>query len=136
MLLSKAYYLKKTWEFKRVIEERKKVSNENFIIFFSRFNNLSGNWGENKESYKIGISIPQRIVKKAVLRNKYKRQLKAIIFELIKGNKNFLARFFGYRFVLVIREKFKINSFKDNKESLRKIFGFLNWRVNKTLNVK
>jgi ribonuclease P protein component len=136
MSLSKAYCLKKTWEFKRVIEERKKVSNEDFIIFFSRFDNLSENWDKNKESYKIGISIPQRIVKKAVLRNKYKRQLKAIIFELVKENKNFLARFFGYRFVLVIREKFKINNFKDNKESLRKIFGFLNWRVNKALNVK
>lgn len=129
MSLSKTHCLRKTWEFKRIIEERNKISNENFVIFFSRFYNFDKSRNKSKENYKIGISIPQRIVKKAFLRNKYKRQLKAIIFELIKENKNFLARFAGYSFVLVIREKFKVNSFKDNKESLRKIFGFLNWKI-------
>lgn len=135
MLLPKiSHRLRKTWEFQKVIKGRKKISNENFIIFFSKvvsFRNLKNQGPEEitKQICKLGISIPQRTVRKAVLRNKYKRQLKAIIAESIQENKNFLTRFVGYSLVLVVKDKFRNHSFVENKESLRKILGFLSWKT-------
>lgn len=121
--------LKKTWEFQKVIKGRRKISNESFIIFFSNNGNTKGDLKSAKQACKVGISIPQRIVRKAVFRNKYKRQLKAIIATSIKDNKNFLARFVDYSFVLVIKDKFKQLTFAENKESLRKLLGFLSWKT-------
>lgn len=130
------YRLKKTWEFQKIIKERKKIFNNQFVIFYSIYSNISET-KIDKKNCRFGISIPQKIVKKAVLRNKYKRQIRSILMELSRENKNFLTRFTKWDFVLVIKENFIKSTFSENKENLKKILDFFNWRENKkNLNFK
>ncbi|WNE41457.1 MAG: Ribonuclease P protein component [Mycoplasmataceae bacterium] len=121
------YRLRKTWEFQDIIKKRKKIFNNQFIIFYSK------NQDQEKviENCRIGISIPQKIVKKAFLRNRYKRQVKSMLIDLMKNNKNFSSRFSKWDFVLLIKENFIKSKFEENKENLKKLLDFFNWRENK-----
>lgn len=124
----KNYRLRKTWEFQRIIKERKKVYDNQFIIYYSSYNNAVGN-ELHKKYCRFGITIPQRIVKKAVMRNKYKRQLRSIIIALEK--KNYLKKFSKWDFLIVIKSDFTKNNFEKNKEQFKKLLDFFNWKNSK-----
>lgn len=77
------FFLKKESDFKRVYNKRRTSGNRNFTLYQLK-NNLNIN--------RMGISINKK-VGKAVVRNKIKRQLKALYrenYSLIKDNNDFI----------------------------------------------
>lgn len=67
--MKKKFIIRKNFEFANIINQNKRYSNQYFSIYIAK-NNL--------KSYRFGISIPKRIGN-AVIRNRLKRQLKAIL---------------------------------------------------------
>lgn len=120
------YRLRKTWEFQEIIKKRRKIFNNQLIIFYSE--------KKERENCRFGISIPQKIVKKAVLRNKYKRQIKSVLISIIKEKNNPLRRISSWDFVLVIKENFIKENFQKNKDDLRKLLNFFIWKNNNNQN--
>ena len=119
--------LKKTWEFQRIIKERKKIFNEQFIIYYSNHKNLTKK-NERIIHCRFGITIPQKIIKKAFLRNKYKRQIRSIILNIGKNYDGYLEKLSRWDFVIVIRNEFTKNDFEKNENKLKKILDFFVWK--------
>ncbi|WNE41819.1 MAG: Ribonuclease P protein component [Mycoplasmataceae bacterium] len=120
------YRLRKTQEFQEIIKKRRKIFNNQLIIFYSE--------KKDKENCRFGISIPKKIVKKAVHRNKYKRQIKSALISIIKEKNKPLRRISNWDFVLVIKESFIKESFQKNKEDLKKLLNFFIWKNNNNQN--
>jgi len=120
------YRLRKTQEFQEIIKKRRKIFNNQLIIFYSE--------KKDKENCRFGISIPKKIVKKAVHRNKYKRQIKSILISIIKEKNKPLRIISNWDFVLVIKENFIKESFQKNKEDLKKLLNFFIWKNNNNQN--
>jgi len=120
------YRLRKTQEFQEIIKKRRKIFNNQLIIFYSE--------KKDKENCRFGISIPKKIVKKAVHRNKYKRQIKSVLISIIKEKNKPLRRISNWDFVLVIKESFIKESFQKNKEDLKKLLNFFIWKNNNNQN--
>lgn len=116
------YRLRKTQEFQEIIKKRRKIFNNQLIIFYSE--------KKDKENCRFGISIPKKIVKKAVYRNKYKRQIKSILISIIKEKSNPLRRISNWDLVLVIKENFIKENFQKNKDDLKKLLNFFIWKNN------
>ena len=120
------YRLRKTQEFQEIIKKRRKIFNNQLIIFYSE--------KKDKENCRFGISIPKKIVKKAVHRNKYKRQIKSVLISIIKEKNKPLRIISNWDFVLVIKESFIKESFQKNKEDLKKLLNFFIWKNNNNQN--
>lgn len=102
------YRLRKTWEFAKAIEKNKKVVNSGFVIFCSpsQLNNC-----------RYGISIPRKLVKKAVQRNHYKRQIKNILAKYKNVCQNLSSS--HYNLVIIVRPGFlAIDQFFAKQNSL------------------
>lgn len=110
--------LRKTREFSSVISQGKKAINQNFLISCSH-NKL--------DNCRFGISIPRKLVKKAVKRNYYKRQIRnMLIFFLKKFNCQFihpLNSLTHYNLVIIIRINYLdvIKSYQSKQENLYKL---------------
>ncbi|MFU2193036.1 ribonuclease P protein component [Mycoplasma sp. 4079] len=103
--MKKQYRLKKNWEFEDVINARQGnfVSNRYLIIYFKR-----------RKNFAAGITVPKKFAK-AVGRNFFKRQLRAIMHEL---NLYHLK----YHFVLIVRKEFMKEDFAIKKQHIAKLF--------------
>lgn len=100
--MKKEYRLQKTWEFDVVIKNKKQVLNSLLVIYYMP-----------AKEFKVGITIPKKFCN-AVLRNYYKRQLKAIVHELNVYDMN-------YHFVMIIRKDFLDASYESKLENTRKL---------------
>lgn len=117
-MLWKPYRLRKNWEFQKIIAQSPPVSNRNFRIFGaeSQLNNC-----------QFGISIPRKLVKKAVNRNYYKRQIRNILIYWLKKQNDscqITANHRHYNLVIIIRPAYLENNFATNQESLNKLLFF------------
>ncbi len=102
--MKKIYSLKKSRDFDLIISKGKKVFSKYLLVFYI----------ESTET-KIGISIPKKIAKKAVDRNKNKRIVKSIIsnnIELLNNKK----------IVIISRKEFLNLNFEDKKREIENIF--------------
>ena len=118
-MLWKPYRLRKNWQFQEIIKAGKKVANPSFVIF-STENNL--------DNCQFGISIPQKLVKKAVDRNYYKRQIRnMLILHLKENNDNCKVddNHSHYNFVIIIRYLYLENDFQTNQKNLYKLLFFI-----------
>jgi len=96
--------IRKNKDFKEIISKRKIVKSNELVIYYNK-NNLS--------KTRIGISVSSKLGN-AVIRNRIKRQIKAMINELIDLNK-------PMDYVIIAREGFKNNDFEKNMNSLKKL---------------
>ncbi len=97
--------IRKNSNFKEIISKHQQIKNNEFVIYSNK----------NDLGYtRIGISVSSKIGN-AVTRNKIKRQIKAIIKDLTKLDKN-------TDIVIIVREGFKNNTFKENYDSLKTMF--------------
>ena len=97
--------IKKNVEFNKVIEEGQLIKSDSLTLYFL----------ENSLGYtRIGISIPKKSGK-AVVRNKMKRQIRAIIASDLKLDKSFDC-------VLVARKQFDVDKFEKTKIDLKQLF--------------
>jgi len=106
-MLSKENRLKRKKDFERVFKERKKFK-EDFLLLKFISNNLNQS--------RFGIIISQRISKKATLRNKIKRRLRALLrLRLPKIKK-------GIDVVLVALPGLETQDFGEIEKTINKLF--------------
>lgn len=101
-MLSKQNRLQKDWQVRRVLKKGRRFSKANFTLknFKQRV----------KTPFRCTIIVPVAYSKKAVLRNKIKRQVRGII----TGIKNEIKP--GFDFTLSIYKSKKIQEFAEVKE--------------------
>jgi ribonuclease P protein component len=126
-MLWKPYRLRKSQQFQEIISAGQKVSNRNFSIFLTR-NKL--------DNCQFGISTPQKIVKKAVERNYYKRQIRhMLISHLQKYNESCRIddSHLHYNLIIILRSSYLENDFTTNQESLYKLLFFAYRKFNNNI---
>ena len=96
--------IRKNKDFKEIISKHHQIKSNEFTIYTNK-NDL--------DHTRIGISVSSKIGN-AVTRNKIKRQIKAILKDLMKLDKN-------VDIVIIVREGYKKNTFKQNFDSLKKL---------------
>lgn len=97
--------IKKNAEFNDVIENGKLIKSDSLTLYF-----LENNIGHTR----IGISIPKKSGK-AVVRNKIKRQIRAIISSDVSLDKSIDC-------VLIARKSFDISNFAKTKSDINYLF--------------
>lgn len=88
------------------------MSNNNFTFFFSK---------SKLSNCRFGISIPQKLVKKSVERNCYKRQIRSMLIQHLKKYNDSCQtsnKHFHYNLIIIIRLTYLSNDFIVNRESL------------------
>ncbi|WP_029513754.1 ribonuclease P protein component [Mycoplasmopsis primatum] len=101
--MKKIYRLQKSWEFDEIIKEKNQFINNFLILYYKK-----------SSDFKLGITIPKKFCN-AVLRNYYKRQLKAIIHSLNIYHIN-------YHCVLILRKEFLNKDFAVKFDATKKLF--------------
>lgn len=97
--MKREYRLLKKEDFKKVLDEKKRVSREIVTIFHKKneFNHI-----------RVGVSVSSKIGN-SVVRHKVKRQIVSIVDNLIDKD-------LKYDFVIIAKSKFLENSYKENYE--------------------
>lgn len=99
--------LKKENDFKNVFKKGEVFGNRTFVMYFLK---------NTFEKNRIGIIVSKKISKKAVVRNKIRRQMK----EAYRLNeKNILT---GYDIILIARESIKKTDYQKIEKSLMHLF--------------
>lgn len=100
----KKHVLKKNWEFKVIISNEKQIVTKSLILYYKKsFNDL-----------RIGISVSKKFAG-AVLRNKYRRQVRNILKKLNIWH-------LKYDVVIILRKPFLTFNFPQKTEMLKKAF--------------
>ncbi|SRR6266516_2957827 len=100
-------------EITTIIKKGRKVINSEFVIFYSlsQLNNC-----------RFGIGVPCKLVKKAVWRNYYKRQIKNIL----ANYKDFCQGLSShYNFVIIVRPRFLVSQFLVKQNSLVELLNLI-----------
>ena len=96
--------VKKQDDFQNLIRRGKELRSPEFKIYYS----------DNNLGYiRIGVSIPTK-TGKAIIRNKVKRQIKAMLSSFIDLSKSL-------DIVVIPRKAFAIDNFENNRLSLKKL---------------
>ncbi|KLL05328.1 MAG: ribonuclease P [Mycoplasmataceae bacterium RV_VA103A] len=114
-MLWRPYRLRKNWQFQSIITKGKKLVNSSFVLFFQT-NNLN--------NCQFGISTPKKLLKKAVERNRYKRQVREMIISYLKKNQDSCQtneNHFHSNFVVIIRYPYLDLDFATNRKNLYKL---------------
>lgn len=101
--MKKKFRLSKNWDFEKIINAKKYISNDTLIIYYQK-----------STECKIGITIPKKF-EGSVGRNFYKRQLKSILRELKVFN-------LKYHIIIIARKKFCEISYNDKKLATQILF--------------
>jgi len=106
-MLDKKNCLKKKKDFKKIIEDGKKIEKEFLVLKFSK-NSLG-------DVTRIGFVVSQKVAKKAFLRNKIKRRLR----EIVKNNLDNLKS--GYDLIFFTKKAIKEKDFLEMKKTVEQI---------------
>ncbi|MDH6364344.1 ribonuclease P protein component [Enterococcus sp. PF1-24] len=83
--MKKAYRVKKEQEFQKVFQQGRSCANRNFVVYTID--------KPKNQHFRVGLSVGKKIGN-AVERNRVKRQIRAVIFEMkdqIKENQDFIV---------------------------------------------
>ncbi|MFA5421370.1 MAG: ribonuclease P protein component [Bacilli bacterium] len=100
--MKRQFRIRKAEDFQRIIHSSCFVKNQLFVVYYQK-NEL--------EYSRIGISIPKRIGI-AVIRNRIKRQIKAILHETLDADK-------PIDYVIVPRHNYQVDQFKKSRDALK-----------------
>ena len=106
--MQKQYRLKKSEEIANIVKNRKRIGNNNYIIYYKE---------TKEEKCKVAISVSKKYGK-AFLRNYAKRIVREIIREPIKKIKN-------VNFVIVVKENAKNTEFLTLKDELLNMIKYM-----------
>jgi ribonuclease P protein component len=101
--VKKKYRVCKNHEFSAIIQHRTFVKSTGFVFYFVP---------KKEEHPRIGISVGKKLGN-AVMRNKVKRQLRAMIDEVFDFNQDYDA-------ILIVRPSFVNESYEQNLKDLKK----------------
>ncbi len=102
--MQKNHILKKNWEFKAIISNEKQIVTKYLILYYKK----------SFDDLKVGISISKKFAN-AVLRNRYRRQVRNILKDLDIFN-------LKYNVVIILRKPFLSFSFIEKTKTLKQIF--------------
>ena len=114
-MLWKPYRLRKNWQFQEIITSGQKTVNASFVLFFV---------ANNLENCRFGISTPKKLVKKAVDRNRFKRQVREMLITHLKkhqGSCQTSANHSHCNLVIIIRYPYLESDFATNQKNLDKL---------------
>lgn len=117
-MLPKQNRLNKKSDLEKVFKEGRSFKNSTFVLRFTK-NNL-------KNPARFGIIVSGKVSKKAVIRNKIKRRIRAVIRELLVKIKP------GTWVVLIAQDLAAQKSFQEIKEQLINLFykaKILKWKL-------
>ncbi|WP_342268915.1 ribonuclease P protein component [Spiroplasma endosymbiont of Aspidapion aeneum] len=101
--------IKKNFEFQKIIQKNYSVQNACFIIFLDK----------KSIKFKYGISVGKKNGN-AIVRNKIKRQIRTMIFEIIK-----LKKTKKKNLIVIVRKKYKDFSYQENFGHLLNCFNLI-----------
>jgi ribonuclease P protein component len=110
------------------MERGNRMSNSSFVIFIAK----------NRENQcKLGISIPQKIVKKASQRNLYKRQIKNMFSMFLISNEKSCSNEENHvhcNKVLIVKSNYLKSDFENNKKNFEQIMKkeYFKRKINRT----
>jgi len=104
-MLKKDYIVKKKIEFNDIIKTGKVFKNKMFVIYY-KDNNL--------EHDRFGITVGTKLGN-AVFRNKYKRKVRAVVFEYMKNNQK------KQDYIILLRKGATLVSFEELQNSFNKL---------------
>lgn len=106
--MKKINILKKNRDFDKVLNNKKKLSNQYFSLFYNK---------TNQDNFRIGIAVSKKCGN-AVIRNKEKRRIRSIIDKIdnIKV----------YDYVLISKPSSIKESYEDKQINLEKLFKEVN----------
>lgn len=102
--MKKENRIKDSLEFQAIINNRRFFTSRNFVVYIK---------DKIEDNTRIGISVPKRLGN-AVLRNKTKRQVREMLRKFYNAN-------MPYDYVIIVRNDYFNNSFKDNLKDLEKL---------------
>ena len=108
--MKKEYRVRKNEEFKSIIKKKRSVANAQYVIYYSN----------NDDHLKVGISVSKKLGN-AVVRNKVKRQVRMMVSQTFEKNKK-------KDYIIIVRNKFLLSSYEDNKKSLEYLYNKINKR--------
>lgn len=111
--MEKKLRVKNKIEFQGIIKSKKFISNEAYVVYYQ---------SKAKEINRYGITVGKKLGN-AVVRNKVKRQVRMIVYELSCFS-------LEYDCIIIVREKYINNKYIHNKELLRKLLYKLKERKN------
>ncbi len=103
--MKKMYIIRKNYEIQAIISLKDSVKN-NYFVLFKRENNLG--------HFRVVVSVSRKIGK-AVVRNKIKRQIKAIIYK----KRHEISQ--KYDIVLIVRDQINTLSFQEKEKYLMEL---------------
>jgi ribonuclease P protein component len=125
-MLWRPYRLRKVWQFKDLITKGQKVFNPSFTIFFT---------SNNHNNCRFGIATPKKLIKLAVDRNFYRRQVRAMLISHLKSSLKKKANSCQAStehshsdLVIIIRYPYLKNEFITNQANLYKLLNLIEAR--------
>jgi len=111
--MKKEYRIKKNEDFQSIIKDRKSIANAKYVVYYK----------DNKQHLRVGISVSKKLGH-AVVRNKIKRQVRMMIQEIFDKNQKM-------DFIVIVRKKYLLSSYEDNKNDLKYLYNKINKRMEK-----
>lgn len=96
--------------FNQIIQEGKKESNKNYILYYLE---------SGEEKPRFGIAVGKKLGN-AVVRNKIKRQIRSIIDK----NKMLFKKSFNY--IIMVRKEYNDLKYNEKEKSLQELLGKVN----------
>ena len=104
--MKRIFSLKRNEEIGKIIQLRKYIKNDNFVVYFSLNNNL--------KYARVCISASKKIGN-AVTRNKIKRQIRAMVVEIFDFNIN-------NDYIIIVKNNYINYNFNENKCKLSDLY--------------
>ena len=102
--MKKTYRVKRNIDFQAIIKQKKSVASRQFVLYYAK---------NDFNHYRAGVSVSKKLGK-AVERNKIKRQVREMIYEIFEDQES-------SDYIVIVRNGYLINSFDENKRDLAKL---------------
>ena len=101
--MKKTYRVKRNIDFQAIIKQKKSVASRQFVLYYAK---------NDFNHYRAGVSVSKKLGK-AVERNKIKRQVREMIYEIFEDQES-------SDYIVIVRNGYLSKSFDENKRDLAK----------------
>lgn len=102
--MKKTYRVKRNIDFQAIIKQKKSVASRQFVLYYAK---------NDFNHYRAGVSVSKKLGK-AVERNKIKRQVREMIYEIFEDQES-------SDYIVIVRNGYLNKSFDENKRDLAKL---------------
>lgn len=102
--MKKTYRVKRNIDFQSIIKQKKSVASRQFVLYYAK---------NDFNHYRAGVSVSKKLGK-AVERNKIKRQVREMIYEIFENQES-------SDYIVIVRNGYLNKSFDENKRDLAKL---------------